>query len=577
MTTIISIVCSLGCCLLSALFFAGLAFVAYRAMTARPTRSSRRRRSSTGVPPPRRPSLRRSPSPSTPPGRPPTPRWRTSPLQRPSTLRQLIRLPSTRARSPIGASLSCRRWQTSRRSRSRPPTPSTKRRWPLSSRRRVPCRCRTLRRLRWHRRHLPRPRYPLLPRVAHPRPRSQRSSPSSPRSRRVPPLPRCRRAPAVRPSSRSTMTTSSSNGPVPFHGVRQDLTPIRLQGDAVRRFCNGMFTNNARDLAIGAHQPSAITDDRGRLLALMDLVCESETSFLMILEGIGRGTFEELYRMHLMIDDIELESLDLSVTVAHGFGRPPTGPHWPSRRGPGEGYECVGPWELPGGPVDPEPHRIAAGVARWPVDASDRQLPHELGLRDTHLHFEKGCYRGQGDHPSRGRDGTGAERARRTAAQRSVRPRDSRVRGREEGRTPGWPCPTPRARTHRPGSRAQRVRRARDGPARRRPARDRPLPSSDAVTPDALLLEVERRLRAAGLTGAQAFDAWVRTVSAWHGLEGHPHPAVASIERPALPGDLLACPTSGSSRMCSRRGMGSTSLPHPSRSCCSADSETFPD
>jgi folate-binding protein YgfZ len=181
--------------------------------------------------------------------------------------------------------------------------------------------------------------------------------------------------------------------------VRRAVDVVALKGPDARRFANGMFTNNVRDLPVGAHQFSAMTDDRGRLQGLMDLVCVEQDRFVLALEGMTAEAFEATYGMFIVFDDVELSRPDASLHVVQGG---PATLGWPSPRVAGAREVLVEgqlpDWlaELPELPADAlDAERIAAGWPRFPDDASDKQLPHELNLRDTHLHFEKGCYRGQ--------------------------------------------------------------------------------------------------------------------------------------------------------------------------------------
>ena len=66
-----------------------------------------------------------------------------------------------------------------------------------------------------------------------------------------------------------------------------DLAPLEKvtltgEGPEVRRFCNGMFTNNVKRMAPGKGGRSAMCDDRGRVQGLLDLYCDSDSSFLAI-------------------------------------------------------------------------------------------------------------------------------------------------------------------------------------------------------------------------------------------------------------------------------------------------------
>ena len=176
---------------------------------------------------------------------------------------------------------------------------------------------------------------------------------------------------------------------------------VELRGPDARRFANGMFTNNVRDMAVGAHHASAMTDDRGRIQGLLDVLCPSEGRFVLVLDGMSADTFEATYGLFIVFDDVELVRPAASVHVLIGV-QPPEGLlAWPSPRVAGA-WEVIVEGELPASLADvpaADPSALdALRIARgWPsaADASDKQLPHELGLRDTHLHFEKGCYRGQ--------------------------------------------------------------------------------------------------------------------------------------------------------------------------------------
>lgn len=192
-----------------------------------------------------------------------------------------------------------------------------------------------------------------------------------------------------------------------FVAKRADVAVLELVGPDTRRFANGMFTNNVRDLPVGEHQHSALCDDRGRLQALMDVVMLAEDRLLLVLEGLTADAFEERYGMFIVFDDVELQRRAGEVYTVQGPDADPAWAEgaltWPSLRTLDGGFDVWLDGPLPASlaalpSVDDETLealRIERGWPRFPVDASDKQLPHELGLRATHLHFEKGCYRGQ--------------------------------------------------------------------------------------------------------------------------------------------------------------------------------------
>lgn len=211
-------------------------------------------------------------------------------------------------------------------------------------------------------------------------------------------------------------------GPV---GARLDCGVVELHGADVRRFANGMFTNNVRDLPVGAVQRTAMVDDRGRVLGLLDLGCvaapSGEERLVAVLEGVDPEAFVERYDAFVFVDDVTFvdRSSELAVHTVQGPGAAaalatvglPTPSQgtlvevdggyvlWRDRTG-GGGFDLVLPdgRALPEVLQDPdriERLRVTAGLPRWPVDFVGKVLPHEMRMRDAFLSFEKGCYVGQ--------------------------------------------------------------------------------------------------------------------------------------------------------------------------------------
>jgi folate-binding protein YgfZ len=220
--------------------------------------------------------------------------------------------------------------------------------------------------------------------------------------------------------------------PLPLSGL------FRFRGPDARRFCNGMFTNNVRDLPTGGGHRTAMCDAKGRLLGLADLYATADDAFLVAVEGWERASFLAHYGKYIVLDDVELDDLtdDLAVVtvqgadaetalIAHGVAVPgpvhtstgpegqlvtgfswhPSGDFGVARRdrcGRG-GFDVYAPAAAiatlhdlpPRSPEIAEAERVALGEVRWPNDMPVRLLLHELGLRDRVCSFEKGCYIGQ--------------------------------------------------------------------------------------------------------------------------------------------------------------------------------------
>ncbi len=184
-------------------------------------------------------------------------------------------------------------------------------------------------------------------------------------------------------------------------GRRIGVATVELSGPDTRRFANGMFTNKVTDLEVGAHRFAALTDDRGRIQTLVDLVMLADDRLLCIAEGPSEEALLTMLGRFVVFDDVRLHPRGGTAWIAtpdvqRAFRA--TSPAWPSPRVPG----AVEFWAPTGAPPQPpwpperlELSRIEQGWPRFPVDASSKQLPQELGLGPTHLHFAKGCYRGQ--------------------------------------------------------------------------------------------------------------------------------------------------------------------------------------
>tara|TARA_B100000575_G_scaffold268551_1_gene247557 strand:- start:558 stop:1589 length:1032 start_codon:yes stop_codon:yes gene_type:complete len=204
-----------------------------------------------------------------------------------------------------------------------------------------------------------------------------------------------------------------------------------LEGPDARRFSNGMFTNNIRNLSVGSGNRSAMCDDRGRVQGLLDVHCTDTERFDIVLEGVTAEWFEERYGLYIVFDDVELNVSDAdprvislqgpsseSVLRDAGFPVPAEGNLLATdgpirvaakdRSGLG-GYDIVVPlaqlldrWNAliaAGAAVIGfealEILRIRAGRPRWPVDGSKSTLVHELGINEEVCNFNKGCYLGQ--------------------------------------------------------------------------------------------------------------------------------------------------------------------------------------
>lgn len=211
---------------------------------------------------------------------------------------------------------------------------------------------------------------------------------------------------------------------------------VRLTGDEVRRWTNGMFTNNTRRLTLGQGNRHAWCNDRGRVNGVLDLYLVAEDQVVLVLEGVDSASFAKQFQMYLILDDIELDDLtdvdeDGAVALVSVCG-PQTGAVLAAaglslpeadhqhvvvdgvrvchrdRTGLGGADLLVPVGDLdawmqrltdggarPGTPDMLDALRILDGRAAWPVDGTDKSLVHELRFNEDCCAFDKGCYVGQ--------------------------------------------------------------------------------------------------------------------------------------------------------------------------------------
>jgi folate-binding protein YgfZ len=211
------------------------------------------------------------------------------------------------------------------------------------------------------------------------------------------------------------------------------LDPVVLRGAAVRRWTNSMFTNNTKRLKPGQGNRHCQTDDRGRILMVLDLYWLADDAALLLLEGHTVSRFAARSAMVLMLDDIALEPQPLCALHLAGPGADgllaglglaaPAEAHGHAEgsldgvglrlcrkaRSGLPGVDLLVPtaeveavWAAltaagaaPCGWSTLEALRVEAGRARWPVDGGDKSLVHELSIDQETAAFDKGCYVGQ--------------------------------------------------------------------------------------------------------------------------------------------------------------------------------------
>lgn len=197
-------------------------------------------------------------------------------------------------------------------------------------------------------------------------------------------------------------------------------------GPDARRFANGMFTNNVADLDEGHGHATVRADDRGRVAGLLDLFVMEASRVRVVAEGVSSAEVGEVLDRFLFADDVDLVVHEdwagqtfqgagaREALAERGFLGSTGQAHtredglmfFARDRSQAGGVDVVGPraalvsWMEGAAFPDPDADaveclRILACQPRWPDECTGVRLPQELGLTDTHLSFNKGCYVGQ--------------------------------------------------------------------------------------------------------------------------------------------------------------------------------------
>jgi len=204
---------------------------------------------------------------------------------------------------------------------------------------------------------------------------------------------------------------------------------IQLTGEDRARLLHAMTSNHIEELKPGDCRYAFFLSAQGRILSDVNVVC-TESSLLLDTEPeTAQAIYEHLDR-YIIADDVTLSNLTGRVAVIGlegpqspavlermGIDTPETG-HWTEwrtcavaalsasgQRGfrffvPLAEREATIGWiagagALQAGRLEWNTVRLENGLARYGEDITDRQIPHDTGLLDRAVSFNKGCYVGQ--------------------------------------------------------------------------------------------------------------------------------------------------------------------------------------
>ncbi len=174
--------------------------------------------------------------------------------------------------------------------------------------------------------------------------------------------------------------------------VRLSRGYVRVEGPEAADFLERMLSNEVQSLGVGSPRQALLLTPKGRMIAPLRVVRESDDAFLLITEAALAETVSgTLLRARFAA------KCEISVEPLRGylhFVDPGRG-----TRVEDYGTEAWETWEEAdreaADPGELEPLRIDAGTPAWGKELDETVLPAEAGLEETHISFTKGCYPGQ--------------------------------------------------------------------------------------------------------------------------------------------------------------------------------------
>jgi tRNA-modifying protein YgfZ len=167
---------------------------------------------------------------------------------------------------------------------------------------------------------------------------------------------------------------------------------VRVAGPDGADFLERMLSNEVETLAVGEARQALLLTPKGRIVAPLRVVRDSEDAFLLITEAeLAEVVSSSLLRARFAA------RCEIAVVALRGYlhlADPGSG-----MRVEDYGVEAWETWEEAereaAGPEELEPLRIEAGTPAWGKELDETVLPAEAGLEETHISFTKGCYPGQ--------------------------------------------------------------------------------------------------------------------------------------------------------------------------------------
>ncbi len=172
---------------------------------------------------------------------------------------------------------------------------------------------------------------------------------------------------------------------------------VAVAGPDRLTWLHSLTTQYLENLAVDQWVDVLILDPQGHIEHQFLLVDDADTSWLVVDAGRSAALIAHLTRMKFMMRvEISDVSRDFAFIRTPGLSDERGGPYRiipneefiPWRKKISEEFIQVGTWAL-------EAERVAKRRPRIDFEMDFKSIPNELGLLNTAVHMNKGCYRGQ--------------------------------------------------------------------------------------------------------------------------------------------------------------------------------------
>jgi folate-binding protein YgfZ len=175
------------------------------------------------------------------------------------------------------------------------------------------------------------------------------------------------------------------------------LSVIAISGEDRLKWLHDLTTQYLVDFGAGTWTSAMVLDPQGHVEYQFNVVDDGTTSFLVMDPHFVEGLSAYLNKMRFMLRvEVRDATEDFAVMRAPGIANEIGGPFALVPRAELEEMKSafdssamqVGTWAL-------DAERVAAGRPRHGIDTDFKTIPNELGVLNSAVHMNKGCYRGQ--------------------------------------------------------------------------------------------------------------------------------------------------------------------------------------